>query len=470
MRRALELGALYTFQLLVARPVLRWLVGVRYRRRGRLPDDPCLVVSNHNSHLDAAVLLALFPLRRLHRVHPVAASDYFDQSALRRTFAMLLMNGIPIRRKPVRGEDALEPVVSALRGGQSLIFFPEGSRGEAGVVSRFRPGVGKLLQALPGLTVLPVYLSGPERIWPRGKLPVPLSVDVHVGRPRVFAVDRDARTIAEQVREAVLALAPPPPPVPGEHPEPPLRIALAGVDPARQAAAARAIALRLGLHGTVLALGETPYEVRGGVLRETSLPLSAVPGARLWLGLLTRLARTAPGHRGSRFADLAERARASELLERGRGVRFVVEERSALVELPACALARPGTALAARDLVAYLGPKRVPFAAWLEMWRHAPEVFLFNVLDLARPPLPDLLVRLVVSADATAGPAVPSASAGIERLERAIDTVAELLARRRVTIVTVDADTHDADAIAEHVATQALALAPPGLKNEGRAG
>lgn len=482
MRRALELGALYTFQLLVARPVLRWLVGVRYRRRGPLPADPCLVVSNHNSHLDAAVLVALFPLSRLHRVHPVAASDYFDRSALRRTFAMMLMNGIPIRRKPVRGEDPLEPLIEQLRRGQSLIFFPEGSRGEAGVVARFRSGVGKLVQSFPGLPVVPVFLSGPERIWPRGKLPVPLSIDVHVGRARTFSPEQDAREIAERVRDAVLALAPPAPPVPGERPAPPLRVALAGIDGPLQARVARALARRLGRYGTVLALGEVSHEVREGELREASGPIPAVPGARAWLGLLTRLARTAPPYRGSRFADLAERTRASEVLERGRDVRFVVEERTALVDLPAWSLARRGGPDDGRDLVGYLlGPKRISLRSWPAVWRAAPEVFLFSVLDLGRPPLPDLLVRLVASPERVAagggGPAGESGAdeAFLERLQRAVERVADVLGRRRVELLVHDAETLDEETIAERVAERCLALAAPSPAvsdgaSEGRAG
>ena len=59
MRRLLQRLALYTFQIFIARPVLKWLVGVRYRRLNLVPDGPCLVVSNHNSHLDAAVLMSM---------------------------------------------------------------------------------------------------------------------------------------------------------------------------------------------------------------------------------------------------------------------------------------------------------------------------------------------------------------------------------------------------------------------------
>ncbi|HKQ62512.1 MAG TPA: lysophospholipid acyltransferase family protein, partial [Candidatus Polarisedimenticolaceae bacterium] len=201
MRRLLRDLALVSFHLLVVRPVLRWLVGVRFRRRGLLPAGPCLVVSNHNSHLDAPILMSMFPLARLRRVHPVAAADYFGQSWLRRTMAMLLMNGIAIERHARSGQDPLAPVAEALREGQTLILFPEGSRGEAGVIAPFRPGVGRLAQLLPGLVVVPVHLTGPERIWPRGRVvPVPFNIDVFVGKPRSYDPALEAREIAEQVQ------------------------------------------------------------------------------------------------------------------------------------------------------------------------------------------------------------------------------------------------------------------------------
>ncbi len=77
MKRLLANLALILFHIGFVRPVLTWFVGVRYRKRNRVPRGPCVVVSNHNSHLDAPVLMSLFPLGRLPRVHPVAAADYF---------------------------------------------------------------------------------------------------------------------------------------------------------------------------------------------------------------------------------------------------------------------------------------------------------------------------------------------------------------------------------------------------------
>ena len=83
--------------------------------------------------------------------------------------ALFFMNGIAIERNPPKGSDPLAPIVESLRSGESLVFFPEGSRGEAGVVAPFRTGIGRLARSLPGLLIVPVYLSGPERIFYDGE-------------------------------------------------------------------------------------------------------------------------------------------------------------------------------------------------------------------------------------------------------------------------------------------------------------
>ena len=201
-------GALLAFHTGFVRPVLKLYWGARFRKAHLIPQGPCLVVANHNSHIDAALLMTLFPVGRLHRVHPVAAADYFGESWFRRTMAMVLMNGIPIARRPTPGQDPLAPMIRALERGDALILFPEGSRGEPGVVAPFRSGVGRLAKAVPGLPIVPVFMSGPERTWPRGEnLPLPLGIDVEVGKPRTYDPGLDPREIAEKVREDVLALA-----------------------------------------------------------------------------------------------------------------------------------------------------------------------------------------------------------------------------------------------------------------------
>jgi 1-acyl-sn-glycerol-3-phosphate acyltransferase len=428
--RPLRTLILYAFHLLIARPLLLGVVGVRYRRRDRLPAEPCLVVSNHNSHLDAAVLMTMFPLRRLPRVHPVAAADYFGRSWFMAMWAMLFMNGVPIERKPRGGQDPLQPVVDRLLAGDSLIFFPEGSRGEPGVVARFRPGVGALVRSVPGLLVVPVYLSGPERIWPRGNfVPVPLSIDAHIGRPRTYSATDDPKDIADRVREDVLALAPAPPPLPGARPSPPLRVALCGADAqARRELFAR-VTERLGRVGRTVGVGDPVIEADGRGAREFPGPVAAGRG-RPWLRLLAAVFRTGERFEGERFVEMLERSWLSEALEHGSDTRFVTADGSPLVDLMAWAVADlEGDAFdesGLHHMTEYLaGRKKIPVASWWRFLRRAPAVWLINVLNLARPPVPDVLVHLRVPGD---------------RLDRAYEQVGGVLRRRqRVELIELRA-------------------------------
>jgi 1-acyl-sn-glycerol-3-phosphate acyltransferase len=470
LRRLLQRLALYAFQVFVARPVLKWVVGVRYRRLGLVPDGPCLVVSNHNSHLDAAVLMTMFPLRRLAHVHPVAAADYFGSSWFMSMMALLLMNGIPISRRPVRGEDPLTPLVELLKSGETLIFFPEGSRGEAGVVARFRAGVGKLVQQVPGLLVVPVFLSGPERIWPRGEIvPVPLSIDANIGRPRTYEPTVDARAIAEQVRDDVLNLAPPPPPIPGERPAPPTRVAICSVDERQRSELFRRVVERLGRTSRTLGVAETVIEADAAGVREATAPVP-VGRERAWLGLLAAVFRTGGKLRGPRFAEAVERARVLEVLNQGRDTGFVVEDGSVLVDL----LASGRGDLAASDertlrqLFALLaGEKTVPVRDWWRWIRLAREVWLVSVFNLVRPPVPEILVclhfpvPLVAQRLRSRGEALGphENERELERLQRAYADAAEVLRkRRRVEILDLDGAAAGLDETAERIEKACLAL------------
>jgi len=396
MRRFFSTLALLAFHAGFARPVLRWVIGVRFRRAALIPRGPCIVVSNHNSHLDAAVLMSLFPLRRLPDVHPVAAADYFGSSWLRRTMAMALMNGIPIERRPRPGVDPLAPLVEAVEAGKALIFFPEGSRGEAGVMSPFRPGIGKLVQKLPGLLVAPVFLSGPERIWPRGEVvPVPGAIDVIVGRPRTYSPDRDAREIAEEVQRDVVLLAPPPPPRPGAE-RAPVRVAVCGLDAGSRGDVFRRLTASLGETHRALGISDYVIEAEAGDVREITGP---IPEARIrrWLGALARIVRTGDRYKGQRFAEMVDRAQVEEVLGKRPSARFVVTDGSPLVDLLASADSDFYRGVfddsGIHHLLQFLsGERQIPFSKWWSFVRKAPEVWLVNTFELAQPPVPDVLV------------------------------------------------------------------------------
>jgi 1-acyl-sn-glycerol-3-phosphate acyltransferase len=194
---------------LVVRPLLLVMLGLNVRRREQLPEQgPAVLIANHNSHLDALVLMCLFPLRRLPQVRPVAARDYFLKNRFLAWFAQKIIGIIPIDRA-VRGGsgDILAEVAEAIRRGDIVIVFPEGSRGQPEHIGAFKTGVAHLARRFPALPFYPVFLHGLGKALPRGEaLLVPFFCDVFIGAPLTWTGDRTRfmQTLLERM-EALVA-------------------------------------------------------------------------------------------------------------------------------------------------------------------------------------------------------------------------------------------------------------------------
>jgi len=183
----------WLFFLLIVKPFLLLAVGVNVRRRDRLPvAGPALIVANHNSHLDALVLMALLPLRLLPRVRPAASAEYFLGNRWRAWFATCVIGIIPVATGGgCSHADVLGPVQDALAAGDIVIFFPEGTRGEPEKLGKLRTGIVWLAQQFPATPIYPVRLHGLGKVLPKGDwLPVPFFCDAWVGEPLHWSGDR----------------------------------------------------------------------------------------------------------------------------------------------------------------------------------------------------------------------------------------------------------------------------------------
>ena len=94
---------------------------------------------------------------------------------------------------------------------QGLVMFPEGTRSSDGRIQPFKPGIG-LLVAGTGRLVVPSYICGAYRAWPKGgAVPRPQKVTVIVGMPLSFHDrPRDKQSyqaIAQEVEDAVRSLS-----------------------------------------------------------------------------------------------------------------------------------------------------------------------------------------------------------------------------------------------------------------------
>jgi 1-acyl-sn-glycerol-3-phosphate acyltransferase len=165
---------------------LRIYFRLRIRGREKLPDVPFLMVANHSSHLDAVALSTVVPVRALNHTFAAAAHDYFFTSFLRASFAAVFINAVPFHRDR-KAKQSLELCADLLSASDNvLIMFPEGTRSTTGEIQPFRRGVGELVAGTPR-KVVPVYLDGAFRAWPKGNVfPKPRTVTIHIGDPVEF--------------------------------------------------------------------------------------------------------------------------------------------------------------------------------------------------------------------------------------------------------------------------------------------
>jgi 1-acyl-sn-glycerol-3-phosphate acyltransferase len=197
------------FFMCFVRPLVLLVSGVHLRGREHLPETgPCIVAANHNSHLDTLVLMSLFPLSMVGKVRPVAAADYFLKNRLGAWFSRNVIGIIPLKRRPDRSEGhPLSGVEKALRNGEVVIIFPEGSRGKPEEMQPFKTGIAHLARAFPEVPILPVYVHGAGKSLPKGEaLFVPFIIDVVVAEPLYCGRGENHRAFTERLEQRIVTL------------------------------------------------------------------------------------------------------------------------------------------------------------------------------------------------------------------------------------------------------------------------
>ena len=103
--------------------------------------------------------------------------------------------------------DPLAPLVEALRSGDSIIIFPEGTRGHTGEPQKFKSGLYTLATMFPEVVLVPAWIDNVQRVMPKGEIvPVPILCSVTFGAPIRVEQDEERRPFLERARAAVIAL------------------------------------------------------------------------------------------------------------------------------------------------------------------------------------------------------------------------------------------------------------------------
>ncbi len=205
----------YSARLAVAILIRAWLRvyhGLQIVGRENLPASGSFVlVANPCSHLDALTILSAMPLGKLHRVFPAAAQDFFFVSIPRLAIAAVVVNALPFNRQS-NIRQSLSLCRQLLENpGNVLLIFPEGTRSTSGELGEFKAGIGLMLAGTQ-VPIVPCYLDGTFRAWPKGNwFPRPRRVRLVIGTPRTYAHlgrgKESALEISRDLREAILNLA-----------------------------------------------------------------------------------------------------------------------------------------------------------------------------------------------------------------------------------------------------------------------
>jgi long-chain acyl-CoA synthetase len=124
---------------------------------------PYILCPNHQSYLDAFVLLGTVPFRTLRHVFAVGAAEYYQTPFMK--WLAYFTNVIPVDAD-ANLERAMKAGATGLRLGKVLMLFPEGERSIDGELKAFKKGA-PILSAHLNAPIIPVAMDGLFELWPR---------------------------------------------------------------------------------------------------------------------------------------------------------------------------------------------------------------------------------------------------------------------------------------------------------------
>lgn len=168
-RPATEPSRLYAVLQVICRFLMKWLVPVRFHHPERAQlEAPFIIIGNHLSMADPVILAVLV---RKPQIAFMAKAELSKASWFRKI--ALHFHAIFVNRHQSDME-AMRISMRALKSGEVLGIFPEGTRHHEGVMVQQEAGAA-MIALRSGVPMVPVYLSGKLRLF--------RSIDCYVGEP-----------------------------------------------------------------------------------------------------------------------------------------------------------------------------------------------------------------------------------------------------------------------------------------------
>jgi 1-acyl-sn-glycerol-3-phosphate acyltransferase len=188
---------------------VRALTGSQARWYGCPPKaEQRIYFANHQSHIDLVLMWAAMPTELRRSTRAIAAKDYWTKSKFKKWITSAVFNVIYVERARTAGDDdPLAPLIEALQNGDSVIIFPEGTRGFEAEPAAFKAGLYNLAERFPSVPLIPAWINNVQRVMPKGEvIPVPILCSVTFGAPLALAASEERKLFLTRARAAVLAL------------------------------------------------------------------------------------------------------------------------------------------------------------------------------------------------------------------------------------------------------------------------
>lgn len=194
------------------RTIFKLVIGLRFYNREVLrKSKQYILIANHNSHLDSMAIMSAIPAKNVHTVHPIAAEDFFGDGSVKEFLMVNFVNAILIPRRRAKNPGDADPInmmSDLLKNGHSIILYPEGTRGEPGIMQEFKKGLALVASRHPEVDVIPIFIDGLHRTMPKGfSLILPYNCKLIVGEPIAFE-SYEIDDILKASENAILNLEP----------------------------------------------------------------------------------------------------------------------------------------------------------------------------------------------------------------------------------------------------------------------
>ena len=188
--------------------LIRLLTGAQARWQGCPPKaEQRIYFANHQSHADLVLMWAALPEELRSITRPIAAKDYWTRTAFKRWITTSVFHAIYVDRVKTGDQDPLEPLIEALTNGDSIILFPEGTRGNQEEPQNFKSGLYNLAVKFPQVVLVPAWINNVQRVMPKGEVvPVPILCSVTFGAPVALQDGEDRSAFLARARQSVLDL------------------------------------------------------------------------------------------------------------------------------------------------------------------------------------------------------------------------------------------------------------------------